>query len=85
VATCAILAERLPAWGLKINTQIASVLLSGIISDSIGFRTSNTTSKSLRIAADLMDMGADISTLYNKALISRSFEAANYWDTGWSG
>lgn len=82
VATCAILAERLPLWGLKIDTKIASVLLSGIISDSIGFRTSNTTSKSLRIAADLMDLGADISTLYNKALISRSFEAANYWGYG---
>ncbi len=82
VATCAILAERLPAWGLNINPQVASVLLSGIISDSIGFRTSNTTSKSLRTAADLMDIGADISTLYNKALISRSFEAANYWGYG---
>ncbi len=82
VATCAILAERLPLWGLKINQKIASVLLSGIISDSIGFRTSNTTAKSLRTAADLMDLGADISTLYNKALISRSYEAANYWGYG---
>lgn len=82
VATCAVLAEHLPAWGLTITPEIASVLLSGIISDSIGFRTSNTTSKSLRIAADLMDIGANISTLYNKALISRSFEAANYWGYG---
>ncbi len=82
VATSAILAERLPRWNLPITQKIASVLLSGIISDSIGFRTSNTTSKSLRTAADLMDLGADISTLYNKALISRSYETANYWGYG---
>jgi phosphoesterase RecJ-like protein len=53
--------------------------MTGILSDSIGFRTSNTTSASLRIAADLMDLGANISELYNKALINRSFAATNYW------
>lgn len=79
VATCAILAEKLPAWGLTINHEIACALLTGILSDSIGFRTSNTTSKSLRLAADLMDHGADITELYNKALLSRSYEATNYW------
>jgi bifunctional oligoribonuclease and PAP phosphatase NrnA len=79
VATCSILAEHMPKWGLSINKSVAAALLSGILSDSIGFRTSNTSARSLRIAADLMELGADISSLYNKALISRSFEAANYW------
>ncbi len=79
VATCAILAELIPQIGLTIDQQVASALLSGILSDSIGFRTSNTTADSLRIAADLMDKGANINELYNKALISRPFEAAKYW------
>ena len=79
VATCAILAEHLPAWGLTIDVDVARALLTGILSDSIGFRTSNTTSESLRLAADLMDVGANISELYNKALISRSYEATKYW------
>ncbi len=79
VATCAILAEHLPAFGLEITQPVAANLLSGILSDSIGFRTSNTSARTLRVAADLMEKGANISELYNKALISRSFEAANYW------
>lgn len=79
VATCEILAERLPAWGFPLTGAVARALLTGIISDSIGFRTSNTTSKSLRISADLMDLGANISELYNKALIFRSYAATNYW------
>lgn len=82
VATCSILAEHMPRWGLEIDEPIAAALLSGIISDSIGFRTSNTTSNSLRIAADLMDKGVDITNLYNKALISKSFESFNYWGFG---
>jgi bifunctional oligoribonuclease and PAP phosphatase NrnA len=79
VATCAILAEKLPTWGLPINREVARALLTGILSDSIGFRTSNTTAKSLRLAADLVERGANITELYNKALLSRSFEATCYW------
>ncbi len=79
VATCAILAELIPQLGLTIDLDVANALLTGILSDSIGFRTSNTNAKALRIAADLMDIGADITALYNKALISRPFEAAKYW------
>jgi phosphoesterase RecJ-like protein len=79
VATCAILAELIPQLGLTIDLDVANALLTGILSDSIGFRTSNTNAKALRIAADLMDKGADITALYNKALISRPFEAAKYW------
>ena len=79
VATCAILAELIPQIGLTIDQTVACALLTGILSDSIGFRTSNTNAKALRIAADLMDKGANITELYNKALISRPFEAAKYW------
>jgi phosphoesterase RecJ-like protein len=79
VATCEILAQHLEAWGLEITLDVAANLLSGIVSDSIGFRTTNTRPQSLRTAADLMEKGVNISELYYKALISRSFEAANYW------
>jgi phosphoesterase RecJ-like protein len=82
VATAAILAEKAPAWGLTIPPAAARAFLTGILSDSIGFRTSNTTAHSLRLAANLMDRGANITELYNKALLSRSFEAAQYWGFG---
>ena len=82
VATCAILAEHMPKWGLQIDESVASALLSGIISDSIGFRTSNTTSQSLHTAADLIDKGADMNELYNRALLNRPFESAKYWGFG---
>lgn len=82
VATSAILAEYLPEWGLKIDSEIASCLLTGIITDTIGFRTSNMTPKALRLAANLMECGANLPELYRVGLVQKSFEAARYWGFG---
>ena len=84
VATCAILAEIFPALGLQITPKIAEILLAGILTDSQGFRTLNTTADSLRIAADLIDSGANLSALYEQALGRHSIEATRYWGVGLS-
>ncbi len=81
-ATSAILAKNMPEWGLKISEPVAKSLLTGIVSDTIGFRTSNVRPQTLRLAADLMDKGANLSELYNRALIRRSYEAAHFWGLG---
>ncbi len=82
VATSAILAEYLPKWGLDYNKAIATALLTGIVTDTIGFRTSNITSEALRLSAMLMDLGADLPDLYARSLVSKTFEAARYWGMG---
>jgi len=82
VATCAILAEFLPKWGFQISKEIATLLMTGILTDSIGFRTSNTTSKSLRLAANLMDSGANLPEIYHETLVGRSYQQVNYWGFG---
>ncbi len=81
-ATCGILAENLEAWGLSVSEASAKALLTGLVSDTIGFRTANVTSHTLRLAAWLMDRGANLSELYNRAIVRRSFEAAAYWGQG---
>ncbi len=85
VATSAILAENFQNWGLSINQNIAKVLLSGLVSDTIGFRTPNVTPKTLRLAADLMEHNINLSDIYTRALIRRSVEAARYWGVGLTG
>ncbi len=83
-ATCGILAENLEAWGLAVSEKIAKALLTGLVTDTIGFRTSNVTANTLRLAAWLMDHGANLADLYNRAIVRRSFEAAQYWGQGLS-
>lgn len=82
VATSAILAANLPELGFTLSQPIATALLTGLVSDTLGFRTSNMTSDALRLGALLMDHGANLPELYQRALVSKSFNAARYWGAG---
>lgn len=84
VATAAILARHLPEWGYNIDKPIAAALLTGIVTDTLGFRTSNTNPSALRLCAMLMETGVDLTDLYMKALVKKSFPAARYWGAGLS-
>ena len=84
VATSAILTNYLPIWGYEITRPIAAALLTGIITDTLGFRTSNVTPEALRQAATLMDTGVNMPDLYMRGLIRRSYESARYWGAGLS-
>jgi len=84
VATAAILTKHLPEWGFEITKPIAAALLTGIITDTLGFRTSNTNPSALRTCAELMETGVDMPDLYMKSLIKKSYPAARYWGAGLS-
>lgn len=84
VAVAAILAKYLPALELEITVPVAEALLTGIITDTIGFRTPNVSADTLRLAAGLVEKGASLPELYFKALVEKSFEAARYWGAGLS-
>lgn len=84
VATAAILTNYLPAWGLQITKPVAAALLTGIITDTLGFRTSNVTPEAMRQAATLMETGVDMPEIYMRGLIRRSYEATRYWGAGLS-
>ena len=83
-ATAEIISEFLISENYPIDVEAAQALLAGILIDTIGFRTTNVTPKTLRIAAQLMEAGADLANLYYKGIIQRSFEAISYWGKGLS-
>ena len=84
VATAAILTKHLPEWGFPITKSIAGALLTGIITDTLGFRTSNTTPNALRQCATLMETGADMPDIYMRSLVRKTYPAAKYWGAGLS-
>lgn len=81
-ATSEIVARLLPWLDLTITPEIAQVLLSGMVMDTLGFSTSNTNAESLRTAALLMDHGADLYQITRKVLKAHSFEAGKLWAAG---
>ena len=83
-ATALVLVESLPRWGLTITQDAATCLLTGLLSDTIGFRTANTQPAALRAAADLMEKGADFHDVYLKTLSDKTLAEARYWGQGLS-
>ncbi len=84
VATVEIIYDLALTLSYPISLPVAEALLTGLLTDSLGFRTSNTTPRTLRIAADLMEKGANMQELYRKAMLEKSFEAVRYWGQGLS-
>lgn len=84
ISTTAMLAEILPSLDLPITPVIASALLTGLITDSLGFRTPNMNAAALRTASKLVDAGANLPELYFEALTSRPYESARLWGIGLS-
>lgn len=84
VATAEILAEVLPEMGFQLTQSAAVALLTGLVTDTLGFRTSNMTPQALHRAGDLMEYGVDLPDIFQRTLMQRSFEAVTYWGAGLS-
>jgi len=59
-ATGEIIFDLLPAMGVDITPQIADCLYAAILMDTGRFMNNNTTPTTMRVAAELIDLGADI-------------------------
>jgi phosphoesterase RecJ-like protein len=60
---------------IPLTADIAVALLTGVITDSLAFRTSNTTPDTLAAAMELMQAGAPLVEITRKALTLRSFDS----------
>jgi phosphoesterase RecJ-like protein len=81
-ATAEMLYDLFPALSLPITKNIAMNLLTGLVTDTVGFRTDNVTPKVLRTAADLMQQGVTLHEVYFRGLEERSLVEARYWQLG---
>ncbi len=84
-STAEVLHRFLPEIGVEMTRGIAESLLTGIVTDTIGFRTTNVTAATLRAAAELVDAGADIATISLESLHQKPYATAKMWGIGLSG
>jgi bifunctional oligoribonuclease and PAP phosphatase NrnA len=61
------------------QAEIAVPLLTGLVTDTIGFRTSSVTSRTLGIAQSLMEYGASLTEITARVLDSRSYQEMALW------
>ena len=81
-STAEILSRFLGEMGATLTRGIAESLLTGIVTDTMGFRTTNVSAATLRAAADLVDCGADIADISLRALHRRPYATAQMWGLG---
>lgn len=71
-STCDLVYEILLAYGQRLDREIAQLLYAGIVYDTGGFRHSNTTPHTHRIAARLVAMDIDHPAIGTRILVERS-------------
>jgi phosphoesterase RecJ-like protein len=62
-ATAQMIVRLLHGLNIRLDVDIATCLLHGILTDTQGFRTTNTSPDVLRTAVELMDCGAPFAAL----------------------
>jgi phosphoesterase RecJ-like protein len=78
-ATCQMLVALAHELHTPINQQIAECLLTGVVTDTLGFRTSNTTPDVLEAAMLLQRAGADLSQIVQRTLNRLPFATLLLW------
>ncbi len=81
-ATAELLCELAGPLGLSLTAESATCLLAGVVSDTLGFRTSNVSLRTLETTRRLMEHGANLPAVVEASLHRRSFAAAQYWGAG---
>ncbi len=70
-STCELVYRLATAMGWPLGPAAAQCLLTGVVSDTLGFRTANVTAPLLGVAQRLMEAGASLSVI-NENVFQRS-------------
>ncbi len=62
-ATCELLYRVMVCYGKRPTPEMATALYVGLVTDTGSFRFANTTARSLAVAAELLEAGADHRTV----------------------
>jgi bifunctional oligoribonuclease and PAP phosphatase NrnA len=90
--TAEIIWELLPDLGVELTPEIAEALYIALVTDTGRFQYANTTPKALRLAADLVEAGADVNRVFQGVyetvqfaklkLLARALERARVLEGG---
>ncbi|HEY3542898.1 MAG TPA: bifunctional oligoribonuclease/PAP phosphatase NrnA [Gaiellaceae bacterium] len=72
-STGEVLRDVFDALGVELTPEIAEPLYVALVTDTGRFQYSNTTPKALRLAADLVESGADVHAVFQEVYESVQF------------
>lgn len=78
-ATAELIYDLTLAMQSPIDADLATCLLTGLVTDTRGFRTDSTSPRVLDIAATLMAAGASLFSISSATLDARSYTLVQLW------
>jgi phosphoesterase RecJ-like protein len=91
-STGEVLRDVFAELGVELTPEIAEALYIALVTDTGRFQYSNTTAKALRLAAELVEAGADVHAIFRRVyetvqfaklkLLARALERAQIYDGG---
>jgi phosphoesterase RecJ-like protein len=91
-STGEVLRDLFAELGVELTPDLAEALYIAVVTDTGRFQYSNTTAKSLRLAAELVEAGADLHRIFQGVyetvqfaklkLLARALERAQIYDGG---
>jgi bifunctional oligoribonuclease and PAP phosphatase NrnA len=81
-STTELLYQLFPKWGVHLTAELATSLLTGLVTDTLGFRTAGVNGDTLRVASALVDAGADLFTVTSNALNLKPLSTLLLWQKG---
>jgi phosphoesterase RecJ-like protein len=78
-ATCEMVALLLPELGVALDAGLATVLLAGIVQDTHTFAHPNATPRTLRVAAELVEAGAELSRINRAVYADKPYSTLALW------
>ncbi|MFL7791206.1 MAG: bifunctional oligoribonuclease/PAP phosphatase NrnA [Anaerolineae bacterium] len=78
-STAEVVLQLLETIAIPLDTDLATALLTGIVSDTRGFRTNNVTPQVMEAALRLMEAGASLPDISRHSLDTRSIAAIRLW------
>ncbi len=71
-AACQILVSSIEYMGYEISKDVATCLLTGIITDTNGFKSENVTIETFDFVSSTLEMGINLSSIYKDSLLRLS-------------
>ena len=78
-STTELLTQMFTKWGIQMDSDIATLLLAGIITDTGSFQNSNTTPEAFDIAADLIEKGARQQEIIKHVYKTKQLDTLKLW------
>lgn len=78
-ATCELVTLLLAELGVPLDVELATALMAGLVQDTHTFAHPNTSARTLRVAAELVDAGAPLAAINRAVYADKPFSTLALW------